>query len=201
MRSHEDILLKVCGIANTDDGIYASECGADIIGVILDTSVARHGDANLITDLKDRGIRVAGVYTSAEAALKECRDEDMVQLHFAHDAELVSAIKKRIGKGIISVIQFTETAGLIEKAEQLYRAGADIVLLESRGGILHHISEVGKIQKSLRTGVSGKISPDNVSEFVRINPQMIDLSSSLEIYPGKKDHRLIKKLFSNLEVA
>lgn len=201
MRSPEDMLVKVCGVANLDDAIFASEKGADIIGVILDQNVTRHGDAALITAIHDAGIITAGVYTSLDAALQENSDEDLIQLHFPHEPEIVKKVKQETGKRVISVIQFTSAGGLKELAVSHYAADADIVLLENNSGIINSLNHIANVQKSARTGVSGKITPSNAAEFAKVNPLMIDLSSSLEDYPGKKSHKLVSELFRNLEVA
>lgn len=201
MRFPGETILKICGVSNDDDGVFAADSGADIIGVILDQTVVRHGNADLISRLHSMGIRTAGVYTSLDSALSEYRDEDLIQLHFDHDAETVRTVKERTGKEVISVIQFRNTEGIGYEAIRRYQAGADIVLLENRSGIVNYIPQMQRIQKRVRTGLAGKISPANVRSLSAMNPLMIDVSSSLEEYPGKKDHTIIRELFRNLEAA
>ncbi|AKA49657.1 hypothetical protein IX51_11705 [uncultured archaeon] len=201
MKLREGMLVKVCGVANIDDAVFASRLGADIIGVVLDPTIPRHGDTDLVTDIHRSGIRVAGVYTSLESALGRNLDEDLIQLHFPHDGETVEYVKNETGKEVISVIQYSETNGLSDEARARYSAGADIVLIENRNGMITTLDRIAEIQKIVRTGISGRISPGNALEFARINPLMIDLSSSLELYPGKKDPSLVSELFRNLEVA
>lgn len=201
MRLHDNIIVKVCGVASEEDGRFASECGADIIGVILDPSVGRHGDHALITRLHRSGIKVAGVYTSLHPALTEYGDEDYIQLHFPHDGDTVRRAARETGKDIISVIQFSGTEGLELKAIEHYNCGAEIVLLENRNGIESSLDGIAGIQKAVRTGVAGRISPHNVSLIAATNPLMIDVSSSLELRPGKKDPIIVREFFRKLEVT
>jgi len=44
--------------------------------------------------------------------------------------------------------------------------------------------------------IAGGITSENLGEVVKINPSGIDVSSSLEIYPGKKDKRKMLDFFS-----
>lgn len=201
MRYRGESLLKICGVANIEDGVFAHDCGADIIGVILDKRVPRHGDQSLISSLTSMRIRTAAVYTSLESAVSRYGDEDLIQLHFPHDPEKIGFVKEKTGKGVISVIQFDRTENLEEDVKRRYEAGAEIVLLENKSGIVKFISEIEKIQLSIKTGLAGKISPQNVGDIAAVNPLMIDVSSSIESYPGKKDHGLIRQLFRSLEAA
>lgn len=201
MNETDDVLIKVCGVANLEDGIFAGKCGADIVGVVLDPKVPRHGDSRVVSQIHDAGFQTAGVYTSLDSAMHDFGDEDYIQLHFKHDPEVVGVVKRISGRKIISVIQFTDPDGLEEMAISRYKAGADIVLLENRHGIMNSIQEIGAIQESIRTGVAGKITPEIAVRLAETRPLMIDLSSSLEVRPGKKDHKLVAKLFTLLEDA
>jgi len=40
--------VKVCGITRIEDADYAIKKGADLIGVILDPEIGRHGSRELI---------------------------------------------------------------------------------------------------------------------------------------------------------
>lgn len=201
MKRHEDVMIKICGVANLEDALFAHKCGADIVGVVLDPKVRRHGDSRLVSEIHSAGIQAAGVYTSLDSVILDSGDEDYIQLHFSHGPETVKDVRRITGRKIISVIQFTTTDGLVHASREHYDAGADIVLLENREGIIGNIGEIEDIQKSVRTGVAGKITPENAGRFVQINPLMVDLSSSLETFPGKKDHKLMAELFNRLEAA
>lgn len=201
MRSPETLKVKICGVANIDDAIFASECGADIVGVILDKNVGRHGTPSLVSEIRKSGIRVAGVYTSLDSVMNGYGDEQLIQLHFTHNPDVVSEVKSKTGRSVISVIQLPFSGNLESEVKARYQAGAEVVLVENRAGIVESIPEMRELQSQVKTALSGRISPENALSLSALNPLMLDLSSSLEEYPGKKDHERIKQLFSNLEVA
>lgn len=199
MRHPEDMLVKICGVANIEDAYLADSLGADIIGVVLDYSFARHGTPELVSSIHDSGIVTAGVYTSMGSILAGFRDEDLIQMHFEHTPKDVTFLKNETGKRVISVIRLTNAEETSKKARAHYEAGAEIVLVEHGKGIANELQSISKLQRIARTGVAGKISPSNVSQLALTEPLMIDASSSIEEYPGKKDADLLRQFFMNLE--
>ena len=52
------------------------------------------------------------------------------------------------------------------------------------------------LQKKYKFMIAGGISSKNVSKIIeKFNPEFIDVSSSLEDSPGKKNHQKIKEFF------
>lgn len=50
--------------------------------------------------------------------------------------------------------------------------------------------------------LSGGLKPDNISDAIKIvRPYAVDISSGVEIAPGKKDHNKIKELIENVRSA
>ena len=43
-------------------------------------------------------------------------------------------------------------------------------------------------------GLGGGVTPDNVHEFVKLNPAWIDVSSGIESIPTKKDESKMRKI-------
>ncbi len=199
MRYPEDLLVKICGVANFEDAILADELGADIIGVVLDYSYARHGTPELVSRIHESGMKVAAVYTSLEAVMDGYFDEDLVQLHFPHSADTVTSVKRETGKQIISVIYLGDPSSTASEAVLHYQAGAEIVLVEHKQGISTYADKVEQIQGIVRTGIAGKISPFNAQKLIHTAPLMVDVSSSIEQYPGKKDPELLRQFFRTVE--
>ncbi len=199
MRHPEDMMVKICGVARMEDAVLANSLGADIIGVVLDPRFARHGTPELVSSIHSSGITVAGVYTSMDAILEDHGDEELVQMHFLHNKDDIGKVKEETGKRIISVLFRENGEGSAKMAEERYSAGADIVLIEQANGASSDIEGISRIQKIVRTGVAGKISPDNVALVASTGPLMIDASSSIEAFPGTKDHGLLRSFFRNLE--
>ncbi|MCL4340788.1 MAG: hypothetical protein M1431_01640 [Candidatus Thermoplasmatota archaeon] len=191
MNSEE--IVKICGIANLEDASAAMDLGYDILGVILDTNVIRHGTVKLIDDIENMGGKAAAVHTSYESVKQNPSNSDYIQLHFTHSPEQIVDIKDQLGRKIISVITYTGREKLDSLINEKINAGADLVLIENRDGILRYLPEIEYVSENRRVGVAGKIGPSNVSEVRERGFRFIDASSSLEMSPGKKDHRVMKE--------
>ena len=87
------------------DASFAMDLGYDIIGVILDEKVPRHGTLELLEDIKNIGATTAAVYTSMESIEQDHSSADYIQIHFNHSTEQIEKIKLETGKKIISVVQ------------------------------------------------------------------------------------------------
>ncbi|WP_337859788.1 phosphoribosylanthranilate isomerase [Ferroplasma sp.] len=187
--------VKICGITNIEDADYAIKLGADFIGVILDPKVIRHGNQKLIKEIKMKhpDTLVTGVYTS----MPEHRGyEDYMQLHFNHSIEDVYFAKKTFQKNIISVIDFHESY-ITDKIKLYLNSGSDYVLLEDRTGITNRKNELINISME-KVGIAGKIDSNNVLNLMETDPDLIDVSSSLEEYPGKKSFKKMDEFFSKI---
>ncbi len=181
--------IKICGITNIDDALIAGKLGADFLGVILDDNVKRHGTKDLINEIKSYNLTAVPVYTS----MPESIDDDIVQLHFPHSYKNIIDVKST-GARVISVINM-ENEDYDKKYLEYRDAGSDFILFEDRSGIIKRLPELSKYEK---IGIAGKISPENVYIASSIKPELIDASSGLESYVGKKSPEKLKKFFEAL---
>lgn len=184
-------LVKVCGLTTVEDALFASGHGADILGVVRSSRSPRKGTADTINELSDMGLQVAGIYTDMETAMNSGSREQYIQLHFQHGKDEISSVRKEMGRKAISVVFAYKESDPLGSALEKIRSGADLVLLEygSRGfaagtGIL---PEMGPYP----IGVAGRVSTGNLRMLLGASPYFIDVSSSLEQYPGKKDRMKI----------
>lgn len=195
---YKDETVKICGIARLEDASYAMDLGYDIIGVILDGKVPRHGTPRLLEEIKDLGATTAAVYTSMESIGHELSFADYIQIHFNHSPEQIRNLKSKTGKKIISVVQYgggaVAKSGIMEKID----SGADLVLVENREGIVNYLHELRPLSVNPKIGVAGKIGPSNVNSVRESGFRFIDASSSLEISPGKKDHGRMKEFIETV---
>ncbi|MCL5802703.1 MAG: phosphoribosylanthranilate isomerase [Candidatus Thermoplasmatota archaeon] len=188
-----DEIVKICGIARLQDASFAMDLGYDIIGVILDETVPRHGTVDLLENIKDMGATTAAVYTSLESVDHDLASADYIQLHFNHTAEQIKSLKSKSGKGIISVLKYGGNGITESDIGERLNAGADLVLVENREGIVKFLDGLRPLSGNPRIGVAGKIGPSNVGTIRKFGFRFIDASSSLEISPGKKDHSRMKE--------
>ncbi len=190
-------MIKVCGITNLQDAKLAVDCGSDMIGVVRAGESPRFAPRSLLRDLKNLGVPVVGVYTRF-SDIPEDPDEDLVQLHFDHTAGQIEDLKER-GVGTISVIQFRSTTDFIGKYGEYREAGTNLVMLESKIGIMKQRDSLLHMSMMYDFGISGKITAGDLPDICRIKPKFIDLSSSLEQSPGRKDPARMREFFSKVE--
>ncbi|MCL6014689.1 MAG: hypothetical protein M1323_03570, partial [Candidatus Thermoplasmatota archaeon] len=169
-----------------------SDSGAAIIGVVLSDLSPRKGSMELVKELKEYGMNVASVYTDLETSLKYDSGEDYAQLHFPNSAQDMEKVRED-GRKIISVIDVDRE--VIESDTMRERShNADLVLLESRSGIVDKMSDIEPFLNK-KVGVAGKINIENLKKIMDYHPGFIDASSGLEAYPGKKDASKIRNFF------
>ncbi|WP_075056340.1 hypothetical protein [Thermogymnomonas acidicola] len=106
-----ETLFKVCGITNVDDAVMAAGgAGADMVGVIMDKKVVRHGDRRTVEEIASMGIPVVTVHTSMPASVGS---ERYVQLHFPpHGAREVEEARSMGVGGVISVVNSGTLGGI-----------------------------------------------------------------------------------------
>lgn len=187
--------IKICGITNIHDAIYSHASGADLIGVVLSDQSPRRGTVNLVNEISNLGIPVVAVYTFIEEALKNKGEEEYAQLHFRTNINDIERVKDT-GRRVISVVNLDDPD--FTNYFQYVKQKSDMILLEKRSGIKEVIQNIsGLLGKNV--GIAGKIGPSNIDEIVKLNADLIDLSSSLERYPGKKDEKLVDDFFRRLK--
>jgi len=185
--------VKICGITNIDDGIAALRAGAAILGVVISDLSPRKGTMDLVPRLKDAGAVVATVHTDMESVLMNIGQQDYVQLHFDHTCDDFSRVREKTGKKIISVMRTRDVISAVNNGRDRISCGADLVLIDTGVPVAEIIKGKDLPEFHERIGLAGKISPENVSSIMEVHPGFLDVSSSIESYPGKKDIELINK--------
>ena len=189
------MLFKVCGITNMDDALLSRDQGADLIGVVLSEKSPRKGTPQLIRDLVDQGYETVAVYTSTEDALRMGGAEKYAQIHYR--AEIDDILKIGMdGRKIIGVVDI-DSEDYVSYYNKI-RRHCHMVLLESRKGISARMEEISPLLGG-KTGVAGKIGEGNIDVIMKYNPYLVDLSSSLESYPGKKDPERVRSFFRRIK--
>jgi len=199
-------LTKICGICRPEDGITAAEAGADILGFVFADS-PRRSEPQVPRALK--GLDVLRV------AVVVCKPGDR---------KLPEEVRRLLEDGVIDAVQFhgDETPEQCYKIAYPYykavrvRTPADLkkageyfcprVLLDAysargRGG-----TGVTVDQNILSAGenrglwLAGGLGPHNIRKVMHtFSPELIDLSSGLELFPGKKDKEKIIRFFKELD--
>ena len=184
--------IKICGITSLKDAEYASSAGATLIGVVLSELSQRKGTHEIVDELSSHGHTVVGVYTDFESVRTTSSLEDYIQLHFPHGGDEIRFVHEKLGKKVISVVFPGNGNSILNGSMDKLRSDADLVLVDYGREITTEDMKNVPDLSGLKIGLAGKISPSNIREVLKANPFFVDLSSSLEISPGKKDHSKIE---------
>ncbi len=200
--------IKICGITNLEDALFATEAGADVLGFIFAESPRRISDEaarDIIKKLPPFVIRV-GVFVneSKERVRKTARfcGLDCLQLHGEESPQYCSSIW---GGPVIKAFRVKDEASIAAMAPYLSVDGLllDTFAEDRHGGtgkVFDHDLALKAKRFSKPIILSGGITPSNVKDAVtKVDPYAIDSSSGVESVPGKKDHNLIKSLISSIK--
>ena len=202
--------VKICGITSIEDAMAAVEAGADAIGFVFAPSPRQidSATAKRIADALPPFIARVGVFVNADPSLLEVARDcglDAAQLHGEQSDLFAQLLAPHIR--IIRVLRVKDEESLA--SIKSYPA-ADAYLLDTfskdaLGGTGKSFDwELAVKAKQFGKPVilSGGLNPENVEEAVRlVRPYAVDVSSGVELSPGKKDHNKIKELVENVRKA
>lgn len=193
--------VKICGITNSEDALFAEQLGANAIGFIFYKQSKRFISPDIVKVISQK---LSAFTLKVGVFVNETEDEinriaataklNLIQLHGDEKPEMISklmlpSIKSfRIDEGFdFSIIEeYPCTNFLFDTFSQNEFGGTGKTF------------DWSLIPPSLRKRViiAGGVSERNVEEiFTKINPYAVDVSSSLEISPGKKDPDKMKSFF------
>ncbi|MCL1904584.1 MAG: phosphoribosylanthranilate isomerase [Methanomassiliicoccaceae archaeon] len=188
------VKVKICGLSRMCDIDVVNKERPEYVGFVFAPSPRR---VTPMTALKLReGLRsditAVGVFVDEEIEniVPLLRDGviDAVQLHGSEDENYIETLRRAVDAPIIRSVAVEGC----EDIERMRTSGADCLLLEGkvRGeGFDWNLAE--KIGR--RYFLAGGLSPDNVTEAVRITrPYAVDVSGGVETN-GKKDAEKIKE--------
>jgi len=197
------VRVKICGITNLEDALWAYQYGADAIGFIFSPQSVRfisYSQAKKIAEQLPPFINKVGVFlnpklSEVEEVLKEV-PLDTLQFHgkespvfcrrFAANFKIIKAFFPKK----ISDLQFLS----------YYKVDAyllDIPLADKKRipqATLSYkiVSRVLNINE--RIIISGGLTPDNVGDFLKkFNPLAVDVARGVESLPGKKDRGKLER--------
>ena len=201
------VKIKICGITNHRDAAAAVEMGADLLGFNFYPKSPRYisaDDAARIISKLPAFVDTVGVFVNASPEqirkATDCCQLNWVQLHGDEDPAFCKSLLK-LNTGIIKAIRIKNQKD-IQQAEDYI---SDAVLLDSfdskrYGGTGKTFDWNFICHPSKRIFLAGGITPENAAAAVMLNVYAIDVCSSVESEPGKKDHKKMSKLFENIRL-
>jgi phosphoribosylanthranilate isomerase len=203
--------VKFCGMTRPVDAALAAEIGATYVGVVFADGPRRvtPAQARLILDSAGK-VRRAGVFgTNSPDEIARVSEEarlDVVQLHADPTTEDVRAVRKRFNGEVWAAIRISGSH-IPRDAELLFDA-ADGVVLDARsekglGGTGQALPwndlalDLARDRGSSAVILAGGLKPDNVASAIRtLAPDVVDVSSGIEISPGVKDPWLMREFYA-----
>jgi phosphoribosylanthranilate isomerase len=199
------VKVKICGLTNYEDAAAAIDLGADLLGFNFYPKSPRYIEptkaAKIINKLP-AFIDIVGVFVNEPVEqIHETRNLchlDWIQLHGDEDPEFCKEFRSHNVK-VMKAIRVKDQKD-VESAEDFF---TDAILLDAFNpkkyggtGISFDWNIIGHIGK--RVFLAGGINPDNAAKAVGLGVYGIDVCSGIEAKPGKKDKRLMRKLFENI---
>jgi phosphoribosylanthranilate isomerase len=224
--------IKICGITNLDDGLEAVEAGADAVGFVFYKKSPRYVDAEAVRGIVAKlpnNVEKIGVFvdetweniqaTAARAGLTGIqihadglRNEDTKRGARPFTVKRYLALRvldfldgrRRLDSLAVSVKTTTEpdiSAVFLDSGTTQQPGGTGRAFDWERA---RHVAD-GVTSLGFPLVVAGGLTPDNVTEAIRIlEPWGVDVSSGVEARPGKKDPEKIRAFVAavrNIEKA
>jgi len=196
--------VKICGLTSLDDALLAVEAGADALGLVFADSprqVSLAAAEQIVAGLPPLVSKVGVFVNSAweEVATIAARVPlDAVQLHGDESPEDC----RRLPYKVIKRFNILETDASEDLRIRMQRYRVAAYLLDPGTGSGRTFD--WRIARGLPGPliVSGGLNPENVGEAIRLlRPFAVDVSSGVEVEPGRKDPEKVKAFIEAVREA
>jgi phosphoribosylanthranilate isomerase len=204
--------IKICGITNPQDAVFAAANGADYIGVIFAESPRRINAAQA-REIRDTVPETALVGVFVDEAIERVANTaeacglDFIQLHGHESPEYCDELHQRSGVPIIKTFR----AGEIPDAETLGHYHTTSYFLFDLAKGVDDADELAQLTERLwesaskrrregfRVLIAGALTADNVRAAVHTTRAFcVDVCRGVETSPGVKDRDAIVRFVSEV---
>lgn len=198
------MFVKICGITNEDDALFAVAMGADAVGFIFAPST-RQVAAQTVYDITRRlppEVLTVGVFKDEHPSrvidIANKANVKAVQLHGGSKEHA-----KQVAGSIRWVIKaFGADSTRLAEADQY---GTDLVHLDAPSpgsGKVFDWRLASEVPDTVRLILAGGLDPDNVADAIEIvEPWGVDVASGVEAAPGRKDPTKVRRFIANARAA
>jgi len=198
--------IKICGITNLEDALETAELGADALGFVFYEKSPRKitkEKAKEIIDKMQTVMKVGLFVDELEEKVKEITSYcnfDILQFHGDETPDYC----KKFPQKIIKAFRIKDKESLVD----IPKYEVDYYLLDAysevapggTGGTFNW--DLAKEAKKFGRPIilSGGLNPENIIEALKkVSPFGVDVSSSVEASPGKKDHKKLKEFITKVK--
>jgi len=194
--------IKICGITNLEDAQNAADLGADFLGFNFYSKSPRFIDYNKVNEIvrKLNGkVRIVGVFVNENIdnvkKISEYCNLDLIQLSGDENNDEIIQLREKTNKKIIKTFRIKNKIN----ANSINSFDSNYILMDTfKNGLyggtgesfdLNMINGVDNKKLFLAGGLNNK----NVNKAIeKLKPFAVDVCSSIESKPGKKDYDKMK---------
>ena len=204
--------IKICGITNTEDAKVAWESGADALGFILYAQSPRYVDPQTVKTIVSGlppfivsvGIFVNESSKTVQNIMEKC-GLTYAQLHGDETPEYCETLDRPI----LKALRLKDRSSFLSLAEYRGRAGVkgfvvDTFSESSYGGTGQTTdwSLAAEVARAAPILLAGGLTPENVQDAIaQVHPYGVDVSSGVEVRPGKKDHDKVRAFIRAVQLV
>jgi phosphoribosylanthranilate isomerase len=201
--------IKICGLKNPEDAVFAALAGADFIGLVF-----CHQSPRYITIAQAQAI-IAALKNTPAQAVAVFRDQNIktitsilqatgLSMAQLHGQECINAHEK-LNASITRILSIAadSNGGISLPDEQLNTLdpARDYLLIDNLNagsGETLNLKPISLNKQPLRAFLAGGLKPDNIKNKIREHqPYAVDVSSGVESSRGIKSQPLIKTFIQN----
>jgi len=204
------VKVKICGLTNLEDALFASSCGADTLGFIFSRKSPRYISkqaAKRIISKLDPFLIKTGVFLDENKQkvldTASCLNLDVLQFHGKETPAYCHFFKQKFK--IIKVF-FPEDSPFKSKISS-YKVDAFLFDVQYdrkiKGTKMLPCNILGEISAVIKSGkrviVSGGLNVKNIAGIKQFKPYAVDVASGVERSPGRKDRRLVSTFIKRVK--
>ncbi len=213
------VQVKICGLSTADTMKCALDAGADFVGLVFYPPSPRcieTGTAAQLAAMARGQARTVALTVDADDDLLdrivEGVDPDLIQAQGSEPPERIAEISRRWGKPVIKAVKVAVAADVQQAAA--YAGTAHMVLFDAKApdalanalpggnGMAFDWTLLSPDGAPARFMLAGGLTADNVAEAIRLTgAPIVDVSSAVEVAPGRKDCRLIRNFIEAAKSA
>ena len=179
--------MKVCGVTTVGDALMAADCGADAIGVVLESpsprSVSPERAAAIFAAVGPLVVTVAVTATTTTAGI-----EEILRLR-PGAVQVPAACEVPPGAGVRVIRSVAPGDPVPENCDAVVVDGSRGTGLEFDADYAGWVTE----QSAVPVILAGGLTPENVRDAIdALRPYGVDVASGVESRPGVKDPRRVR---------
>jgi len=194
--------VKICGITNIEDGLAAASAGADALGFVFHPASPRYvtpGRAREIIASLPPGLCTVGVFVNLAAVevlqIAELCGLDLIQLHGGETGDYCSRFPR---ERLIKALSFRSEEEFAAMADYPVRAFLVDAHDPVRFGGTGKTCDWNLARKAAARHpliLAGGLGEENIlAALETVRPLAVDISSGVEVQPGRKDHEKIRSV-------